>query len=192
MKNWNFWNYFLLVIFVLAIVYILSPSARFWVCNTWNKIKSPGDKCSNCNTYISGVISDSGECVPQEIVNYENCVKGNMALNDGMDCVGCGSDPKTQSPESFSGKGVIVDGKCMPLPDAFAGKICVPASATVRPSPLSYKRILVNTNDYTYFKNTGNVVSQQEGPLDEQISKDEYVRAYVQTIKSCPVGQVKV
>lgn len=191
MKNFLAWAFF--VIGIIFLVFSFSPSAKKWRCNFINnRFKGVGDDCSNCETGVDGVKTESGECLPRDVVNYATCVTQNAALNDGAECVGCGSDPKVQSGESFSGKGVTVEGKCMSLPDAFAGRICVPASASVKASPLSYKRVLLNGGEYAYYKNNGNVVSQREGALDEQITKDEYVQAYVQTIKSCPVGQVKV
>lgn len=189
----NFFTWVFVIIIIIALIFTLSPSARKWWCGIMNKkFKGVGDSCSNCDTGISGIITESGECIPQEIVTYEACVNQNSQLRDGQECVGCGSDPKVQTSESFSGKGVIVGGKCMPIPDAFAGQICVPASAVVRPSALSYKRILSGENTYRYFKNNGSIVSQREGSLDEEISRDEYIQAYVQAIKPCPVGQVKV
>lgn len=191
MKNFLSWAF--TIIAIIALIFILSPSARKWWCGFMNKrFKGEGDNCTNCDTGIEGVTTESGECLPRDVVNYAMCVTQNAGLGDGQECVGCGSDPKVQTSEGFSGKGVIVEGKCTPIPDAFAGKICVPASATVKPAPLSYKRILINGGEYTYYKNNGNVVSQREGSLDEQITRDEYIQAYVQTIKECPVGQVKL
>lgn len=188
----NFFTWVFIIIAMVAVVFISSPSVRKWWCGIMNKrFKSEGDNCSNCETGIEGVITKSGECIPRDIVNYEACTDQNSQLRDGQECVGCGSDPNIQTSEGFSGKGVIVSGACMPVPDAFAGKICVPSNAAVRPSALSYKRIL-SGETYRYFKNNGSVVSQREGSLDEEITMDEYIHAYVQAVKPCPAGQIKV
>lgn len=199
MKNWNWFHWTLVIIGLLILIYIFNPSVRQWICRMRNKFKKQGDKCSNCETSDSGVIVESGECVPEAQVTYDTCVKTNAALKDGADCTGCGSSPAGATPEDFSGKGVIISGKCNALPDAFAGKLCVPSSATVTPSALSYKRILmpgqVSSEDpsYQFFKNNGNTVSQNGSTLsDTEITKDDYVQAYVQTIKPCPSGQIKV
>lgn len=191
MKNFLTWAF--LTILIVFLIFTLSPSARKWWCGFMNKnFKDVGDQCSNCDTGIKGIITESGDCIPQEVISYEMCVSQNSELKDGQECSGCGADPKIKTAQGFSGKGVIVDGKCVAIPDAFAGKICVPASAPVNPAALSYKRILSGENTYRYFKNNGSVVSQREGTLDEEITRDEYIQAYVQTIKTCPQGQVKV
>lgn len=193
MKDWNFGHYLLLVVGILILIYIISPSARKWTCGAISKFKKEGDKCSNCDTKVSGVITSDGQCVPEVQVTYDNCIQNNTSAKDGSDCVGCGSNPNGSSKEDFSGKGVIVSGQCTALPDAFAGKICVPASATVTPTAISYKRILISGTDYTYYKNDGNVISQaQSTPLDTQITKDDYIHAFVQIMKPCPPSQVKV
>lgn len=193
MKNWNFGHYILIIIGILILIYILSPSARKWTCQAINKFKKEGNKCSNCDTKTSGVITSDGKCIPQDQVTYNKCIQDNGSSKDGMDCNGCGANPNSPSAEDFSGKGVIVSGQCTALPDAFAGKICVPASAKVKPTEISYKRILISGTDYTYYKNDGNVISQaQSTPLDTQITKEDYIQAFVQTIKACPTGQVKV
>lgn len=193
MKNWSVWHYLSLVIIILILIYIISPSVRKWVCGLGNKFKAKGDKCSNCDTSVSGVIVDSGECVPEVQVIYDKCIQDNISLKDGADCIGCGGNPDNPSTEDFSGNGVVVGGKCGAFPDAFAGKICVPASATVRPSALSYKRILISGQDYKYYKNDGNTITQGgSSPLDMEITKEDYTQAYIQTIKPCPNSQVKV
>lgn len=193
MKNWSFGHYLLVVIGILILIYILSPSARKWTCNTINKFRKQDDKCSNCDTKASGIIVGNGQCIPADQVAYDKCIQDNASAKDGVDCIGCGSNPNAPSKDDFSGKGVIVSGKCTALPDAFAGKICVPESAAVKPTAISYKRILISGTDYTYYKNDGNVISQaQSTPLDTQITKDDYIQAFVQTMKPCPTGQVKV
>lgn len=192
MKNWNWFNYLLLIIGILILTYILSPSARKWVCNVGNRFKKTGGKCSNCDTKAAGMITGSGQCTPLDQVAYNKCVQDNTSLKDGADCVGCGGNPDGSSTESFSGKGVAVGGKCTALPDAFAGKICVPESAPVNASPLSYKRESIGGDAYKYFRTPSNKVSQTESLTDTEISKDDYVQAYIQTITPCPVGQVKV
>lgn len=192
MKNWGFWNYFLLVIVLILLAYVLSPNVRAWFCNTISKWKKSGSACVDCSTGISGIITSNGKCVPRDVVDYEACIGKNSSAPEGSDCDGCGPNPSDESSDKFSGKGIIVGGICTPLPDAFASKICVPASATVTPSALSYKRILVSDGQYQYFKNLGNKISQQVSLMDTEISRDEYVQAYIQTIKPCPNGQIKV
>lgn len=192
MKNFNFGHYLLLVIGILILIYVFSPSVRLWFCNLKNRFKTKGDKCSNCTTSVSGIITNSGECLPQAQVDYDKCVQDNSTLKDGSDCTGCGSNPNGSASESFSDKGVIVNGKCTALPDAFAGKICVPESAPVNASPLSYKRELISGNAYKYFKTPSNRVSQTQSASDTEILKEDYVQAFIQTITTCPAGQVKV
>lgn len=193
MKNLNLLNWLLLIIVIFILTYILSPSVRQWICGISHKLKKKGSKCVNCETNVAGVITDSGECIPEAQVIYDTCIQLNSAMKDGDDCVGCGQNIGGKTSDAFSGNGVIVDGKCMALPDAFAGKICVPSSATVNPSALSYKRILVSGTDYKYYKNDGNTVTQGGSSFaDTEISKADYVAAFVQTIKACPTGQIKV
>lgn len=193
MKNWNFFNWLLLIIVIFILIYFLSPSVRQWICALSHKLKKKGSKCVNCNTNISGVIVASGECIPEDQVIYDTCIETNATMKDGSDCVGCGQNPGGRTADALSGSGVIVDGKCMALPDAFAGKICVPEGAPVNPSALSYKRILVSGIEYKYYKNNGNTVSQGGSSLaDTEITRADYVAAFVQTIKACPTGQIKV
>lgn len=192
MKNWNFWNYLFLVIGILILVYILSPSARKWFCNVGNKFKKSRAKCYNCDTKKAGIITASGQCTPLDQVAYDKCIGDNAAMKDGADCNGCGTNPSDPMVQGLSGKGVIVSGKCAALPDAFAGKICVPESAPVNAKPLSYKRESIGADSYKYFKTPSNKVSQTESLMDTEISKDDYVQAYLQTITPCPTGQVKV
>lgn len=192
MKDWNFGDYLLLILGILILIYIFSPEARKFVCNSSNNIKSKGSKCSNCDTSVEGIIVEGGDCVPIDEAKYDKCVELNRSLKDGDDCVGCGSNPINTSESSYSGKGISVNGQCMPVPDAFAGKLCVPANASVQPSALSYKRILISGEEYKYYKNEGNIINQQATRRDIEINKDEYIQAYVQTIKECPRGQIKV
>lgn len=192
MKDWNWFNYLLLIIGILIIIYIISPSARKWTCSTLNKLKKDGSKCSNCKTKANGIITGSGQCTPLDQVSYDKCVQGNASMKDGSDCNGCGSNPSNSSVQGLSGKGVIVSGKCSALPDAFSGRICVPENAPVNVRPLSYKKESVGSDAFKYFKTPSNRISQTESISDTEITKDEYVQAYIQTITTCPVGQVKV
>lgn len=183
----------MLIIGILILIYILSPSARRLVCNSINNFKGEGSKCSNCDTKVAGIITTGGQCIPAVQVSYDACVQNNSSLEDGADCIGCGNNPDGESRDGYSAKGVVVSGECRALPDAFAGKICVPESARVNALPISYKRILIQGSEYKYYKNDGSVVSQsQMMPLDTEIAKSEYVQAFVQTITPCPDRQVKV
>ena len=193
MKDWNFGHWLMLIIGILILTYILSPAARKFVCNSINKFKGEGAKCSDCDTKIAGIITAGGQCVPAVQVSYDSCIQNNSSLTDGADCTGCGSNPDDSQRGGYSGKGVIVGGTCRALPDAFAGKMCVPENAKVNALPISYKRILIQGLEYKYYKNDGSVVSQsQMMPLDTEIDKAEYVQAFVQTTATCPTGQVKV
>lgn len=173
-------------------IFILSPSARKWLCRQRNKLKKQGDKCSNCETKVSGLITESGDCVPEPQIIYDQCIQNNSELKDGSDCIGCGINSSGALVDDFSGNGIIISGKCTALPDAFAGKICVPESAPVNPSPMSYKRELISGSAYKYFRTPSKTVKQSQSITDIEISREDYIQAFIQTVKPCPTGQIKV
>lgn len=220
MKNMKWYNWILLVIVIFILVLVFNEKARanffYWWCNAKNKRhKIPNSPCTSCvppgsqTLSYKGIITASGDCIQDPAQIYGNCLANNASKSDGTECDNCVPPAGLTASESNSTvldgyvnqyKGVVVDGKCMPLPDAFAGKICTPNSASVTASELSYKRVLQTGTElegqnpiYKYYSsNTTTVNPAQASMLDTEITKEDYIQAYVQTIKLCPKGQVKV
>lgn len=211
--KWYHWIIVAAAVFILILIFNEKARANFnnWLCNVKNKGKVKGDSCTNCVPpgskipNFAGIIDGNGNCVQDPIKLYQACLSDNASKPDGTECSNCVAPAGVQdtSKSTIDGyvsqyKGVIVEGKCMPLPDAFSGKICVPNTASVTTSALSYKRVLqtgaeTDTISYKYFKTPSNTVRQSSQTLlDTEITKDDYIQAYVQTIRTCPEGQVKV